>query len=321
MLRRPPTIIATTESAELWRDDFADRDSWAAWFTFLKAMFCLPMDEDERKIFTTCTDRAHPPTQPLREAWLVVGRRGGKSKILALIACYLAVFKDWSPYLSRGETGTIKIIATDRRQARVIYGYAEALLIEVPVLAALVRRRDSDTIELINGIAIEIQTASFRTIRGYTVIACLCDEIAYWRSESFANPDFEILDAVRPAMATIPEAMLLCAGSPYARRGALWQAHRRYWGETDSPVLVWQAASKIMHPILRQEVIDEAYERDPVVAASEYGAEFRKDLEAYVAREVVEAQIIPGRFELPPLLYPTRLIPALSIPRAAVRIR
>jgi hypothetical protein len=33
---------------------------------------------------------------------------------------------------------------------------------------------------------------------------------------------------------------------------------------------------------------------------AEYGAEFRTDVEAFVSREVVEAAIVPGRFELPP---------------------
>ena len=44
-------------------------------------------------------------------------------------------------------------------------------------------------------------------MRGYTCIAALCDEIAFWRSdESSANPDAEIIAALRPAMATIPGA-------------------------------------------------------------------------------------------------------------------
>jgi hypothetical protein len=46
-----------------------------------------------------------------------------------------------------------------------------------------------------------------------------------------ANPDHEILNAVRPAMATIPGALMLCASSPYAKRGALYDAHRRYFGK------------------------------------------------------------------------------------------
>jgi hypothetical protein len=41
--------------------------------------------------------------------WLVVGRRGGKSLILALTAVFLACFIDWLPYLAPGERGTATI--------------------------------------------------------------------------------------------------------------------------------------------------------------------------------------------------------------------
>ncbi len=32
-------------------------------------------------------------------------------------------------------------------------------------------------------------------------------------------------------MATVPDAMFLCASSPYARKGALWEAYDRYFGK------------------------------------------------------------------------------------------
>ncbi len=72
--------------------------------------------------------------------------------------------------------------------------------------------RRLEAIDLNNGVTIEILTASFRTVRGYTLIAALLDEIAFWRSdEGYANPDTEIVAAIRPAMASVPGAMLLCA--------------------------------------------------------------------------------------------------------------
>jgi hypothetical protein len=236
----------------------------------------------------------------VHEAWLVCGRRAGKSFILALIAAYLAIFEDWRPYLSPGEVGTIKVIAVDRRQARTIYRYCHALLAYVPVLAQYILASDGEEIELSNGIVIEIQTASFRSVRGYTVIAALCDELAFWRNDDSANPDEEIINALRPAMATIPGSMLLCASSPYARRGALWKVYRRHWGQPGR-VLVWQADTRTMNPTVPEEVIAEAYESDPASAAAEYGAEFRADLEDYVSGEVVDALVMPGRHELPPL--------------------
>ena len=148
---------------------------------------------------------------------------------MSLIACFLAVFRDWRPYLSPGEVGTIKVIATDRRQARVIHRYCRALLTQVPAFASLISRETDDELILSNRVTIEIQTASFRSVRGFTCIAVLADEIAFWRSdENSANPDSEIIAAIRPAMATVPGAMFLAASSPYARRGELYQAHRHF---------------------------------------------------------------------------------------------
>ena len=199
-----------------------------------------------------------------------------------------------------GERGTVMVIAADKKQARVIYRFAAALLREVPMLKAMISRDTAEAIDLKNGITIEILTASFRTVRGYTLIAALCDEIAFWRSDESANPDSEIIGAIRPAMATIPGAMLLCASSPYARRGALWTAFRKFFGK-ESPVLVWKADTRTMNPTVPQSIIDEAYENDPASAAAEYGAEFRTDVETFVSREVVEAAVVAGRFELQPV--------------------
>jgi len=83
-------------------------------------------------------------------------RRAGNSFILALIAAYLAIFRDWRPYLIPCEIGTIKVIAVDRRQARTIYRYWHALLADVPALAAYIARVDGETIELTNNVTIEI---------------------------------------------------------------------------------------------------------------------------------------------------------------------
>ena len=55
-----------------------------------------------------------------------------------------------------------------------------------------------------------------------------------------------------------------------------------------------------MNPTFPQATVDAAMERDPAAAAAEYGAVFRTDVQAFVARGVAEAASVPGRFELPP---------------------
>lgn len=283
---------------ELFRDWFKDTHQWRAWFAFLRAMFGLPMKKEHRKIYEQCTSRTDLSNKWYREGWLVVGRRGGKSRILALIAVYLACFVDWQPYLSPGEEGTIIIIAVDKRQARVIFRYIEAFLTTVPMLKSMIEKHNIGLFELTNNVTIEIHTASFRTVRGYTLIAALLDEIAFFRSEESSNPDYEILEAIRPGMATMPWSMILCASSPHARRGVLWEHYDRYFGQKDDQILVWKAPTWYMNPIVPDYVYEQAERRDPAKYMSEYGAEFRTDVERLVTREIVDACTVQGRQEL-----------------------
>jgi hypothetical protein len=295
----PIDILSTLDLT--WRAWFRHPEAWRPWRVFLSVFFGLELDEEGLELFRQCTGRAAPPSGEFNEAWLICGRRAGKSFILALVAVYLAVFRSWRQYLSPGEVGTIKIVSVDRRQSRVIHRYAKALLTQVAALSTLVARDSDDEIELTNGITIEIQTASFRSIRGYCIIALLADEIAYWRNEeTAANPDSEILASARPAMATLHgNAKLLVAGSPYARRGEQYRAYRNYFGRDDAPVLIWQAPTRTMNSTVGQSFIDAEIERDPEGAAAEYLAQFRDDLADYIDRAVVEAAVVTGRFELP----------------------
>jgi hypothetical protein len=294
------TLLDAIRDSNLFAPWFKNEATWSAWFTFLAALFALPMTENEIGLYRQCTGRSEPPTAPASEAWLVCGRRAGKSFMLALIAVFIATFREYGRHLMRGERGVVMVIAADRKQARVIFGYIRSLLTGVPMLARFIERETADAFDLTNRVSIEVATASFRSTRGYTLIAGLLDELAFWRSdESSANPDTEVIAALRPAMATIPGAMLLCASSPHARRGSLWSAYRKHHGK-DGPVLVWKAATATMNPTVPQAVIDDAYESDPASAAAEYGAEFRTDVETYIAREVVEAAIVQDRHESAP---------------------
>lgn len=299
-LAKPPiNVIDACRDPEIFGPWFKDARTWAAWFVVLKVMFGLPLDDDELALFRKHTERNAPAPGGYFDLSLVVGRRGGKSLILALTAAFLASFFDWKLFLTAGERGTIVIIAADRRQAATIFRYLRELL-GIPLLKGIVGRETNELLELTNSVNIEIQTASFRTVRGRTVVAALCDELAFWRNdEGTSNPDTEIINALKPAMATIPGARLLKASSPYARRGVLWNDYRRHFGVEESATLVWQAETRQMNPSVPQPFIDAAYEDGPVNAAAEYGAIFRTDVDAFISREAVEACIAAGRLELP----------------------
>ncbi len=294
-------ILAALDDPDLFAPHFKG-DTWQAWRAFLAALYGLPMDADTLARYRHHTGRTEPPTRAFTEAALICGRRGGKSRVLALIAVFLATMQDVTPHLAPGERATIAVIAADRKQARSIFRFAMGMLTETPMLADLVEDSTADAITLRNRVTLEIATASFRVTRGYTFLAVLADEVAFWRSdETSANPDEEILAAIRPGLATIPGAMLLLASSPYSKRGSLYQAFRDHYGRDDADVLVWRGTTAEMNPRIPQRIIDAAYEADPASAAAEYGGQFRNDVAAFVAREVVDGVTPLDRRELLPM--------------------
>jgi hypothetical protein len=275
-------------------------DSWNAWKAFLAALFNLRMDDASVSVYRAHTGRLDAPPVAYRESYVIAGRRSGKSLIAALVATYLATFGDYRHILAPGEKATIMLLAADKRQARTLFRYIEAFF-EVPMLARLVGNKLKESIELTNNVVIEIHVSNFRSVRGYSIVCAIADEAAFWPTDDSANPDVEVVNALRPAMATIPSALLLGISSPYARRGLLWQMWREHFGKAGAPVLVWQAPTETMNPTVPHRIIQAAYAADQASAAAEYGAEFRTDVESLLPLEAVEGCVIPGRHELPPL--------------------
>lgn len=292
------SILAAMDDPKLFAPHFQG-DTWQAWRAYLAAVFGLPMDDTALALYRHHTGRSAPPVEPFKESALICGRRAGKSRIMALVAVYLATFRNYRPFLAPGEVATVSVIAADRRQARTIMRYIQGALRDVKLLAPMIAEEQVESITLTNSVVIEIATASFRVTRGYTYAAVVCDEIAYWRNENAAAPDREIIAALRPGMASIPGSMLIMASSPYARRGVLHDVFKRHYAVDGARVLVWKASSAEMNPALDPAVIAEAYEDDPAAADAEYGGNFRNDIAAFVSRDVVESCVVPGRFELP----------------------
>jgi hypothetical protein len=293
------TLLDAIADPELFKPFFRDHETWATWFAIIAAIFALPMTAEQLRLYRQVTGRKEPPTEVAKEIWLVVGRRGGKSRLLALIAVWLSCFYDYSEYLSAGERGTVQVIASDRKQSKTILRYVKAFLSGVPMLAKMIEGETQESVSLDNFVTIEVTTASFRSVRGYTLIAALLDELAFWMSEDSANPDTAVVDAVKPGMATIPSAMLLGASSPYAKKGALYTAWKQHYAKEGDPILVVQAATEIVNPRIDPKVIADAYEADPASASAEYGAQFRADIADFVSREAVEACVSVGVFERP----------------------
>ena len=290
-------IIEAIEDPKLFGSLFKDQGTWSNWMVALKAVFGLPMDRKELAVYRKFTGRKKAPKGQFKENFFIVGRRGGKSFVSAVIACYLALFHDWRPYLALGEKGWIMVIASDRTQARVIMGYIKAIL-QLKMFRNQIEKELTQEVWLKNQIIISIKTCDYRSIRGFSVVAAICDEIAFWRSEG-ANPSQEILTALRPALATIPKSILLGISTPYAKSGPLYEAFRDQYGKEDLDTLIWKAPTLGMNPTISKRIIDKSLKDDYAAGKAEWLSEFREDLETFLSSEMIEAAIVRDRWELP----------------------
>jgi len=289
------SIVECLQDKNLFGKFIQDLATWRAWLTFFRAFFALPAKDGDLKLFEECTGRSKWPKKAASEGWLAIGTRGGKSFNIALLAAYLAVFREYN--LSYGEKGYIVIIAPTKKQSGIIKSYISSFFQENPYLKPYFLNENTEDIELTNHIVITILSSNYRSIRGYTAVAAIVDEVAYLMIEG-SRPDTEVIRALRSRLISTG-GPLIAISSPYAKKGTLYETYRRHFGKNDSSILVWQASSQTMNPILKSEKISQAYEEDPEGAKADYGAQFRSNVEDFVTREAYEACISPGRYELP----------------------
>jgi len=260
-----------------------------------KTLYGLPLDETELEIHHRCTGRDAYVPREYREMSGIAGRRSGKtSRIAAPIACFEA-FRDHG--LPRGEKAYVLLIAPTRDLARIAFHFIQRYISSSPILSKRVVKILKNEIELSNGITIACFPCSYVAVRGITVVAAICDEMAFWRhEETAANPEQEILDALRPSMATVVRAKLIRVSTPFRKEGVLWTEYQRR-AELDFPV--WVAPTSEMNPAIPPAVLERERKRDEQKFRREFKAEFVENTTSWIESEILESCIVQGRRDLP----------------------
>jgi len=291
------TIIDLMDAAGMVAPD------WTPWRAFWKAVYAIAMDAEELALYQRHTKRETPPSGQVAEAWMCVGRGGGKTKNSALHAVYRAItFRTVDP----GEDVIIPLLASDRRQARSALKYMRVFN-ALSIVAPYVHRGTlREVIEYSTGVNVEVQTASAKAPRGFSCPTCCCDEICWWETEDdHVNPDSEILTAVRGSLGRVKGSLLVALSNPAAPLGEMYEAVRDYFGVDDADVLVWNASTLAMNPNYDSRAIARAFKKDAVVAVAEFGldgfVQFRQHSQALFDVEPLSNAITAGRRELPPV--------------------
>jgi hypothetical protein len=297
-MRQAIDIEEALRDKNLLGASFLPLSSWLTWLVCLKAIFALPLTIEEREAFMGVAGGRAPPSERVRELWALCGRRSGKSRIAAALAVFYACLCDFK--LAAGEVGTVLVLAGSKEQGGVVFAYIAGILKASPFLASMIESETADTVTLSNGAVIAVASGSYRTVRGRSLLACIMDEVSFWRSEDSALPDVETYRAVLPALATT-NGLLIAISSAYRKRGLMFEKHRDYFGKNDEDVLVVQGATAVFNPTIDRRTVDRAIEDDPEAGRSEWLAEFRGDLSSLLEDELIDDAVDRGRpLELPP---------------------
>ena len=170
--------ISTSEamsSPYLFGPSFAGSswDRWRRLSSRLSDSGGKALTDDETELFAEVAGR-DPPSRRVRELVAIVGRGGGKDSIASLIATCAAInFDPRASKLRPGETVVVMCLACDRAQAGIVFGYIRAYFETIPALRSLVINWGSNSIELRNGVVIEVHTNNFRAVRGRSASSAL----------------------------------------------------------------------------------------------------------------------------------------------------
>lgn len=268
----------------------------------LRSIYGLPLTAEQLDLWRLCTGREVYTDVAFGEVTVLAGARAGKdSRIAAPIVVYEALFGGHQGQLSKGERAVVPLVAQDQRATKVAFGYVRDYLTTSPLLAGEVEDVLSTEILLRDRITVSCFPCTNRSLRGWSVPAAVMDEVGFYRLEGQADSDVEVQASIRRSMLSFPRPRLVKISTPYMKSGVLYDDFKAAFGQDDPDRLVWRASSLLMNPSLGAERLERERRLDPSRFAREYEAEFAEDLDSFLPAAWVDAAVVPGRHELPPL--------------------
>ena len=206
---------------------------------------------------------------------VVAGARSGKTYLGALRLVHLAITVPLT-MLAPGEQAAAIIVAPDLRLARQAMRFALGAMQSSPDLVGLIDNETLDSFQIRrhDGRVVSVEclpaTRGGSAVRGRSLVAALLDEFCFFRDSDAVVNDASVYEAVSPRVVTGGQCVIV--STAWAEAGLLHKFWVEQFGKPGS-VVVGHAPTVLMRPDQAERVALE-YERDPVNAAREYGAEF-----------------------------------------------
>ncbi len=228
---------------------------------------------------------------------VVAGRRGTKSTLGAIINLYeIYKFKRVSnPQEVYGlfpgsRMGTLNV-ATDEKQAQIIFDSMKALMDHSPWFQKLRYRSLETFIEFGQGIYARSLHSNSASVRGNTSICVNVDEINFFTQTLGKLSGKAMMNAIMPSTLLFGEhKRIVATSSPFNKAGVGWE-YADAAIERKSPHIIYsQFASWEMNPTINPATdteIQNAYLLDRVYAEMEYGGQWADQVGQYIPEEAV----------------------------------
>lgn len=215
-----------------------------------------------------------------RQLVLSVGRRGGKSSNLCKLAVCEALYGDHA--VPAGDVAMVALVSAGTTDAKARLRTIAAMLRALRIKHT--QRKDDITLEG-RPVAFRVFAASIAACSGFTSCMVLADEVSKWKDkDTGANPSTEVLAAIRPTAATLPNARIVLSSSPMG----LTDAHHLAFelGDT-AQQMVAHAPTWIANPTVTE---DQTHALEPHYStwSREYAAEPQAAISAAFEVETID---------------------------------
>lgn len=228
-----------------------------------------------------------------RPNWLfLAGRRGGKSLVSDIVACYEALIPEFTEILRPGEERYILIVSVRQENAMLHIQNIRRLLKHNKAVGRLIAEQAKDRLKLSNGVTILSLPASARAGRGFTVSTLLLDELAHFVDTQGNQSADAVFDAFSPTLATFGDyGRLIITTTPAARVGIVYDLYDRTSQGAIDDFYITKKTTRELNPRVSERTINRARARDALSAAVEYDAEFSDPVTLFFDTETIDLAI------------------------------
>jgi hypothetical protein len=246
------------------------------------------------------------------ELVLVAGRRGGKSKLGAIVSAYEAykLLKKEHPqkYYKMSDNSEIYLstVATSTEQAELLFNDIASYIDNSPFFA---RYKNNPTMQYMKlrtpydlglgadrtnwgSLIVKAAPCSGRGLRGMSNIVIIMDEQAHFVDNSANKSDAAIYDAVTPSTLSFGrDAKILNLSSPLNKQGKLWDLFNA--SKESEKILMFQIPSWELWDGIDSSMLRESHRRNPDVFWCEIGAQFSDTVKSWMPHDPLVECIVP----------------------------